>query len=295
MILVLRRPLVAAAIAAVMVVVSAWTVPLVAQTPNTTEALLKVAGDHLARFRRDIAGIVLEEDYLQQARAQVVMARKLRSDLAVMADTEQGWIEFRDVFEVDGKPVRDRQDRVVSLFASPSQNTLDQARRIVGEGARFNLVPVGLSFDRTINLPMASLMFLRSGNQSRSHFRRDGGDSIAGHRVAVLRFNETSRPRLIGSPDNAAAQGTFWILPDTGEVARTELIIRSRRGTTEIVATIRVDYAEDAKQQLWLPRQMEEEYVITDAVGQPAAEIFGRAIYSNIRKFNVVVEEKAAE
>lgn len=266
-----------------------------AQTANATEALLQLAGRYLTEFRRDVSGVVLEEDYLQQVRSQVVMARKLKSDLAVMSDSEQGWIEFRDVFDVDGKPVRDRQDRVVTLFSNPSANSLEQARRIVGEGARFNLVPVGLTFERTINLPMAAQMYLRPANQGRSHFRHDGGDSIAGHRVAVLLFNETARPRIIGSPDNAAAQGTFWIEPDSGHVLRTELIIRSRRGTTEIAATIKVDYAQDPRQKLWLPRQMEEEYAITDATGRSVADIFGRAIYTNARKFNVAVEEKAAE
>ncbi len=261
---------------------------------NTTAALLETAGKALNTLRQDLAGVVLEEDYLQQARSQVVTARKLRSDLAVMADNNFGWVEYRDVYEVDGKPIRDRQDRVVQLFAKQSDDALAQARRIVGEGARFNLVPVGLQFDRTINLPMAALMFLRASNQSRSDFRRDGGDSIAGHRVAVLRFREIRKPRLIGSADEAAAQGAFWIEPDSGHVLRTELVIRSRRGTTEVAATIRVDYAEDAKYKLWLPRQMEEEYAITDSTGRPVAEIFGRAIYSNIRKFDVVVDEKAA-
>jgi hypothetical protein len=267
-------------------------IPL-AQAPNTTASLLASAGAALETLRHSLAGVVLEEDYLQQARAQVVTARTLRSDLAVIPDNEFGWIEFRDVYEVDRKPIRDRQDRVVQLFTKPSADSLVQARRIVSEGSRFNLVPVGLPLDRTINVPMAALIFLRTRNQSHSSFRRDGSESIAGHRVAVLRFTETTKPRLIGSADEAAAQGAFWIEPESGHVLRTELGLRSRRGTTEVAATIRVNYAEDARHKLWLPRQMEEEYVITDVAGRPVAEIFGRAIYSNIRRFDVVVDESA--
>lgn len=266
-----------------------------AQGPTATEHLLSVAGAYLNQFRRDVAGIVIEEAYLQQARAQVLMARTLKSDLAVMADPGQGWIEFRDVYEVDGKPLGDRTERVVSLFDKPLPDALEQARRIVREGARFNLVPSGVGFDRTLNLPMAALLFLRTGNQERSAFRLDGHDSVAGRSVAVLRFRETGKPRLIGTPDQAGAQGSFWVVEATGEVLRTELLLRTRRGTLDTTATIRVDYAQDARRKLWLPRQMEEEYAITDGTGRSVAEIFGRAIYSNVRKFDVVIDEKLTE
>jgi hypothetical protein len=142
---------------------------------------------------------------------------------------------------------------------------------------------------------MAALLFLRTGNQSRSNFRLDGHDSVAGHGVSVLRFRETGKPRLIGTPDEAAAQGAFWIVPGTGEVLRSELTLRTRKGTTETAATIRVDYAQDPRRKLWLPKQMEEEYAITDLTGRSVAEIFGRAVYSNVRKFDVVIDEKVAE
>jgi hypothetical protein len=283
-------------VGALLVGLVVWLGPVTSgQEPSATTALLQAAGNYLNQFRRDASGVVIEEAYLQQARAQVLMARDLRSDLAVIADPGQGWIEFRDVYSVDGKPVGDRTDRVVTLFEKPNSDSLEQAKRIVREGARFNLVPAGIGFDRTLNLPMAALLFLRTGNQSRSTFRLDGHDSVAGHGVSVLRFRETGKPRMIGTPDEAAAQGAFWVVPTTGEVLRTELTMRTRKGTTDTTAKIGVEFAQDPRRKLWLPKQMEEEYTITDVAGRPVAEIFGRAIYSNVRKFDVVVDEKVTE
>lgn len=276
-----------AAVAAVALAVGAETT-----AAQAVDVVVAHAGEYLAAFQRDVAGVVLEEKYLQQAVARVTVAREMRSDLAVMADPTQGWIEFRDVFEVDGRPVRDRENRVVDLFANPRPDSLDQAKRIVAEGARFNLNAEGVHFDRTINLPMAALLFLRTGNQARSRFQRSGTDSIDGHRVTIVRFEEQRRPRMIGSPDEAAAHGEFWIEPDTGRVLRTRLQLETRRGTTDVAAAVTVDYREHADLGLWLPSQMEEDYEFTGATRDRLAIISGRALYSNVRKFRVAVDEQ---
>ena len=285
------RILIAPAFASLLLIAA----PAAPVAQSSVETALAQAGAYLDVFRGQVAGVVLEEKYLQQAQGQVTLARELRSDLAVMEDGAQGWIEFRDVFEVDGKLVRDRQDRVMELFTHPSGNALEQAQRIVREGARFNLNALGVQFDRTINLPMAALMFLRAGNQSRSKFQRDANDSVAGRRVTVLRFEETATPRLMGSPDQAPARGLFWIEQDTGRVLQTRLGIRSRRGTTDITVSINVAYAEAAALQLWLPQSMEESYVFTDGMGRTFATISGRALYSNPRKFRVASDEAVSE
>ena len=74
-----------------------------------------------------------------------------------------------------------------------------QARRIADEGARFNLSPQRFAFNRTLNVPMTALRFLRRPNQHRSTFRVD---RVEPSRV-VLRFKEEATPRLIGSEDGA--------------------------------------------------------------------------------------------
>jgi hypothetical protein len=249
------------------------------------------AGEYLETFRRDVAGVVLEEKYFQLASGSVTLAREVRSDLAVMSDAQQGWIEFRDVFEVDGKPVRDRENRVVELFAEPRTDALEQARRIVAEGARFNLNVVGVQFDRTINLPMAALMFLRTENQPRSRFLREATETLGGRRVMIVRFEEREKPRLIGTPDEAAARGRFWIELDSGRVLRTNLELHTRRGTTDVAAALTVNFRDYPDLALWLPSEMEETYELTGATRQVLAAIGGRALYSNARKFRVDVDE----
>ncbi|ODS52624.1 MAG: hypothetical protein ABS36_16375 [Acidobacteria bacterium SCN 69-37] len=262
---------------------------------SAVEQAIADAAQYLRVFGDQASGVVLEERYLQQAQGRVVSARELVSDLAIMADPQFGWVEFRDVYVVDGTEIPDRQDRVVELFAHPSADGLAQAQRIAQEGARHNLTPVGVQFARTLNLPMAALMYLRAENQSRSRFRRESLDSVAGHRVLIVRFEEQATPRLIGSVDNAPARGRFWIEPGTGRVLRSELEINSRRGTTNVQALIEVEYSESDDLGLWLPRQMEETYEFTDGMGRQLAHIFGRAVYNNVRKFRVDIEENVDE
>src|SRR6476646_9729481 len=101
--------------------------------PPDVEALLDKAGDYVADYERTFVGVVAEETYRQQVRVPgardargfpadtTVQRRDLKSDvLLVRAPAGDRWIQFRDVFEVDGKPVRDREERLTRLFLQPS-------------------------------------------------------------------------------------------------------------------------------------------------------------------------------
>src|SRR6185437_3448968 len=50
----------------------------------------------------------------------------------------RGLVGERDVVSVDGKPVRDRQDRLMGLFRSGTPD-FAEVRRIADESARFNI------------------------------------------------------------------------------------------------------------------------------------------------------------
>lgn len=276
-----------------LVALGAAALPMRAQT--VVEATVAQAARYVDHLTGQVDGVVVEEKYLQQAQGRVVTARELTSDMAIMADPQFGWIEFRDVFEVDGTPVRDRQDRVVELFASPRADAMEQAQRIVEEGARHNLNPVGVRFARTINLPMTALRYLQASNQHRSEFQRVSIDFQRGRRVLIVRFEEKEMPRLIGSVDSAPARGRFWIDQETGVVLQSELAINSRRGTTDIQARIEVLYADVPELGMWLPESMEEHYDFSDGMGRPLASISGRALYSNYRKFRVDIQENVIE
>jgi hypothetical protein len=265
------------------------------QSVPALDDLLRAAGDYLEKYERDISAIVSEEDYLQVARGNSgsPSSRRLRSDFLVL-NVLNTWIGYRDVFEVDGRPVRDRQERLAALFMKPTIDALAQAEQIAAESSRFNLsqsVVVG----RTINVPMTALKFLHIDNQHRSTFRLAGRDNVGGAECTIIRFGEQELPRLLSTDNDSAASGAFWIEAASGRVRRSELVLEtartvrrggsvgSREETVAVNATIRVDYAEQQRLQLWLPVMMDEHYDVTPR----NVSIDGHATYSNFRQFRV--------
>src|SRR5437588_5579928 len=67
--------------------------------------------------------------------------RDLRSDfLLVKSPDTAALVPFRDVIEVDGVPVRDREARLAKLFLSEhGGGAMEHAEKIGAEGARYNL------------------------------------------------------------------------------------------------------------------------------------------------------------
>jgi hypothetical protein len=265
------------------------------QNLPSLDDLLHAAGEYLAQYERDISVVVSEEDYLQVARGTTgsPSSRHLRSDFLVL-NVLDDWISYRDVFEVDGRPVRDRKERLAALFMKPNTDALAQAAQIAAESSRFNLsqsVVVG----RTINVPMTALKFLRTDNQRRSTFRVAGRDNLGGLECTVIRFSEQDLPRLLFTDNESGATGTFWIEAASGRVRRSELVLETartvprgrsfgaREETVAVRATIRVDYAEQPRLRLSLPVSMSEHYEVTPR----NVSIDGRATYSNFRQFQV--------
>src|SRR3954471_23369483 len=94
--------------------------PAAAQEPSLA-VVLERAAEYVAAFHRQFAGVVAEERYQQEVKAfprragQLAnpMTTELRSDLLLVRPSNgDGWTEFRDVFEVNSVPVRDRTDRL---------------------------------------------------------------------------------------------------------------------------------------------------------------------------------------
>ena len=62
------------------------------------------------------------------------METVLVSDFLLVQVPGEGWLPFRDVFERDGKQVRDRQERLAALFLKgSSRSAFAQARAIMDE------------------------------------------------------------------------------------------------------------------------------------------------------------------
>ena len=212
---------------------------------------------------------------------QVTMDRQvLHSDILFMRDETFGWVEFRDVAARDGTAVRDREERLLALFTTPNSDRIRQVQRIVAEGARFNLNPPGARLNRTLNLPLTAVRFLRTADQYRSSYRVAEWNRKTG--VVSLEFTERHRRRLIGTTDNAAATGRFEIDRATGRVTSSRLTLRSDR----TLAMITVRFALDANVGVWLPLTMDEEYR-----GAFDGLVTGAAKYSRYRQFRVETSE----
>src|SRR5712692_798575 len=110
----------------------------------TIDLLLQRAGAYVVEFETRFASVVAEERYTHFAPAGThgtrnarsvlgnLVRRDLKSDfLMVKVPSENQWLPFRDVYEVDGTPVRDREDRLTKLFLQPSATAIEQATQII--------------------------------------------------------------------------------------------------------------------------------------------------------------------
>lgn len=261
------------------------------QAPELDQ-LLTLAAARVDTFGRSMANVIAQEDYQQVARDVPIITRRTRGDMAFIDVAGNGWwVAFRDVFEVDGQPVRDREERLSRLLATFSADSLDQAIAIADESARFNLSAFGVFVDRTINTPMATLMFLRAVNQSRSTFRLEGSEEIDGAACKWVAFTEESKPSLIESI-RGAVRGRFCVEPQTGRVVQSVLQAEgalNRDLTRSVHAHITVRYAEEPQLRLWVPVRMDEVYEVNPG----RRTINGRADYSTFRQFGVSTSETA--
>jgi hypothetical protein len=221
--------------------------------------------------------------------AATTASRKTRANIMTIGMGARGWVSFRDVFELDGHAVRDRIERLCSILTSVNPDSLEQARRMPYDTPRYYLDAEGTRIDRTINVPMTALYFLRAANQARSVFTLGRPERVGGVLCATLQFVEQARPRLIRTNDGAAAQGTFWIdLANGGRVVKTELRMESAVVPGQPVrATNEVTYARVDRLDVWLPVTMNETYELT-ATHQI---VTGRATYSDFREFKVTTSE----
>jgi hypothetical protein len=252
------------------------------------DQVVRVAGEYVGRYEQAMSAVVAQEDYRQVVLSRIATSRTLRSDLLVLDAGPRGWVSFRDVYDVDGTPVHDHDQRLSDLIGHFAPGSLQEARRIADEGARFNLNPVGVIINRNINTPMTALLFLRAASQGRSKFTLDKIQDVDGQRVAVVGFAEQTKPRLVGSRDDAAAHGQFWIDATTGRVLRTALQMETAFQNTSIATTIVVSFAQAAGIEAWVPLTMDESYELHDVINQ---SVKGHADYSHFRQFTVTMSE----
>jgi hypothetical protein len=284
--------------------------PAPAQQPELASVLERAAA-YVADFHRQLASIVVEERYIQDVHTPVLLTppggpgaslgilhRTLISDLLLVRPVgSDRYLEYRDVFDVDGQPVRDRGERLMDLFVAPSAQTAEQASRILAESARYNIGGI----QRNVNTPVFPLMFLTADSQRRFVFKRakdrapkaataapaDGAFRIAAE-IWVIEYRERSDDTIIrtGRGIDLPTQGRFWIDPATGQVLMTELTVED----VKLRATIDVSYQSEPVAGLLVPIEMRERY---DDKAR-GSRIIGRASYGRLRRFQVSVDEKLA-
>jgi hypothetical protein len=264
-------------------------------------AVLKRTAEYVAAYQAKLAGIVAEEHYRQsvvrifpsQRVTPLPQNRELKSDLLlVRAEGEDRWVQFRDVFEVDGKPIRDRDQRLFRLFIEPTSGSRRQAEAIATEGARFNIGPLL----RTINVPILALIFFESGNQPRfAHQRAKPGDlrAVLGQAresdIWAIDYRETeSRTLIRGANDrNIRSSGRMWVDSSNGRVLKTQL----KSGNADVRAEITVTYVAEPSLDLFVPGEMKEGYMLPRSM----TRIEGTATYSRFRQFKVTTVEKTKQ
>lgn len=266
------------------------------QTPDLEDVLERAAA-YVERFQQQLSQIVSEETYAQTVvntsrltdTMLLLPSRTLRSDLILVRSTEADrFVELRDVFEVDGKPVRDRQARLERLLGASSRAAGSQIASIIQESARYNAG----SIQRNINTPLLALLCLQDNYQERFTFKHVTKDTPvftqsrdrAFNETAVFRvtseiwtieYRERKHATVIRTPSggNLPARGRFWIDPSTGAVLISEMIVDG----AGVIAAVTVSYQSEPLMGFFVPIEMRESYL------RDGERITGHAVYGKFR------------
>jgi hypothetical protein len=262
-----------------------------ARDPELEDVLQRV-GRYVANYGEQASLIVAVERYEQRYQnppAGERPQRKLLAEFALFKTRDAaGWVGFRDVISVDGKPIPDRRDRLQSLLRAGTPDVLE-ARRIADESARFNIGPTRRNF----NEPTAALFFFLPASQQRFAFTREGMATVDGVTAIEIDFRETGSPTVIRTLDgrDVPAQGTIWVLPSAGTVLRTKLTV-SGFGGPRTSSTVDVTFARDNRLKLWLPVKMTERHEapavlarLSNWITTTPAVVTATATYGDFKRF----------
>jgi formylglycine-generating enzyme required for sulfatase activity len=201
----------------------------------------------------------------------------MRSDFLLVKSREtEALVPFRDVIQVDGVLIRDREARLAKLFLSDLPDTMGRAERIREEGARYNLG----NMRSTLGNPVLALGVLQQTYQPRFHFSLGKEDKNFGAGVAVVDYKETYSPTMIRGEvgNDLPAHGRFWIDAATGRVLKTELQVEQ----PTVRATITTTFQAEEKSGIAVPLEMREQY--TFPTGNRVNTV---ASYGRFRRFDV--------
>lgn len=252
--------------------------------PSVKDVMRRVAS-YVSAYGEKAAIVVGTERYTQETDGTTADAQRRRVTVAefaiVKVERARGWLGFRDVVEVDGRSLPDREGRLVRLLTSPGDR-YDEARRLTAESARFNIGRV----ERNFNVPTTALFFFTADHQDRFKFSAKGVLADGSWEIA---YRETQQPTLIRTPEGKSvpSDGSLWVNPADGTILRTVLRVggvgigapKGVRGA----GSIDVTYRHVASLDMWLPESMAEQFETRDRDARET--VTGRATYTNYRQF----------
>jgi hypothetical protein len=258
----------------------------------TLSELLFRANESVIDYEQRFSNAVAEENYTQRiirADGSIAGERQLRSDiLLILLPGADSWLGFRDVFEVNGRPVRDRDLRLQALFLDEVRLAVDQALEISQESARYNIGQV----KRTVNLPTIALSFLHPLNQHRFAFEKIGELSVDNRQTWAIRYHERVQPTVVQTQSgDLFAHGTLWLDIQNGKALRTHLVLGD--AMSDVRTTIKVNYWHNEDIGTLVPAVMDELY--ENPKDASATRIEATAVYSNFRKFDVSTDISVIE
>ncbi len=291
----------------VLMVLAASAVPEArARQPRTLEDVLAVAADYVRRYEAELGAMIADERYDQKVSASRRRDARRRLDshfLFLRLPGTNEWLGFRDVYALNGRQVRPRDDRLAALLIDPTADVARRARAIVEESSKYNL---GRQ-DHTVNVPPLVLDWVTERVRPRLAFSKLGEERIRGTHTWRIGFKEISRPTLVRTPqgDDVLSEGSYWIEPVTGRILETELIshveIGPRDRPTEkslalatggfsvrtVKALVRVSYRPDSRLSVLVPVEMREKLEVP-----PYGTAEGTAKYTNFRRFEATARIK---
>ena len=255
-----------------------------AQAEPALDDVLARMHAYLNEYAKQLPAMIATERYQQRFGSGMRRSQRLLiSDyglIQVQGDSE--WLGFREVLSVDGKPVTDSARRLSELLAKPTAHSLQQARLIAEESARYNIGPVV----RTINDPAIVLELLDGRHKNRMRFSKNSEETIDRVRVWIVRYQELGNPTVIRTRDrkDVPTRGRAWIDPVSGRILRADLSVDPGLGVT---GTLDVTFEHDDRMGFAVPSKMTERYTNRNLVNVST----GEATYSNYRRFTVDTEE----
>jgi len=250
--------------------------------PDAVDAVRNRLDGYLIAYEPQLSVLVADEEMTQRTRERkwVVTNRRIQSEVAFVAlPGDAGWLGFRRVLTVNGRPIKDRGIPLGRLLAEETSTNYEQARQLLAESAVHNL-----GAPRTINLPNLPLEMLHPRNRHRFAAEIFGHEKIAGLQTTLLRMNETASPTIIQQKDGGDMKTVVWAWVDasTGTLLRAQVTTRDARiGMPAFDAVIRVDFRKDDRLGIVVPHEMTETFF----VGRNDDPGNGTARYSNYRRF----------